>query len=123
MVTAKEENVKSVEVWGTGEPRREFMSVDDLADAAFFLMERYDDPQFINVGTGVDYSIREYAEVIKKLVGFKGKLVFNTSKPDGMPRKLLDITRLFGMGWKPKVSLEEGLRKTLDWWLTTRRSN
>jgi len=123
MVTAKEENVKSVEVWGTGEPRREFMYVDDLADAAFFLMERYDDPQFINVGTGVDYSIREYAEVIKKLVGFKGKLVFNTSKPDGMPRKLLDITRLFGMGWKPKVSLEEGLRKTLDWWLTTRRSN
>ena len=66
MVTAKEENVKSVEVWGTGEPRREFMYVDDLADAAFFLMERYDDPQFINVGTGVDYSIREYAEVIKK---------------------------------------------------------
>lgn len=116
MMTAKKENLKSVEVWGTGTPRREFMYVDDMVDAAYFLMENYNEKEFINVGTGVDYTIKEYAETIKKVIGYDGELVFNTEKPDGMPRKLLDVSRLTSLGWNPKVSLEEGLKMTIQWY-------
>lgn len=96
-------------VWGTGSPKREFLYVDDLADACVFLMEKYQDNETINVGSGQEVTIRELAELAKKAVGFTGDLVFDSSKPDGTPRKLLDVSRLHAMGWKPKISLEQGI--------------
>lgn len=99
----------TVTVWGTGSPRREFLHVDDLADAAVFLMENYDDEQIINVGVGKDVSIAEVASLVADVVGFAGEIVYDTSKPDGTPRKLLDVSRLFGMGWRPKFGLREGI--------------
>ena len=105
-------------VWGTGSPRREFMHVDDLADAAIFLMLHYDEPEIINVGVGTDVSIRELAELICRVAGFEGKLVFDTSKPDGMPRKLLDVSRLSALGWRARIGLEEGITDTYRWFLT-----
>ena len=100
----------SVEIWGTGSPKREFLYVDDMADACVYLMEKYDEKQFVNIGCGEDISIKDLAYLVKDIVGFKGELTFDTSKPDGTPRKLLDVGRLFETGWRPKVKLEEGIR-------------
>ena len=101
-----------VEVWGTGSPRREFLHADDLADACVFLMENYNDALFVNVGTGEDVTIRELAELVKETVGFAGELRWNTDKPDGTPRKLMDVTRLHNMGWKHTTELKEGIAVT-----------
>ena len=109
-------------VWGTGAPRREFMHVDDLADAALFLMLHYDDAAIINVGVGSDVSIRELAELVCRVVGYDGRLVFDTSKPDGTPQKLLDVSRLRGLGWQAKIGLEDGIRGTYQWFLTQPQS-
>jgi GDP-L-fucose synthase len=103
-------NVHSVTCWGTGTPRREFLYVDDLARASVFLMEHYREEQFINVGFGSDVSVRELAELVKRIVGFTGQIVWDASKPDGTPRKLMDSSRLFAMGWQPEIQLEEGIR-------------
>lgn len=114
---AKVEGRKEVVIWGTGSPRREFLHVDDLADACVFLMAHYDGERHINVGTGEDLSIRELAEMIRTIVYPTGVLTFDASKPDGMPRKLLDVSRLHTLGWKHRIGLEEGIRTTYDWFL------
>lgn len=106
-----------VTIWGTGTPRREFLHVDDLAEASIHLMRNYDDDEIINVGTGTDLTIAELAALIADVVGFKGGLVFDASKPDGTPRKLLDVARINSSGWKAKIELREGLRQTYDWYL------
>lgn len=111
---AKMEGKEEVVIWGTGSPLREFMYVEDLAKACIFLMENYNEQQFINVGTGEETSIKELALLIKETVGFEGKLTFDTSKPDGTPRKLMDSTKLRAMGFEPEVSLKEGLRRTYE---------
>lgn len=110
---AKINNLASVEIWGTGSPRREFLHVDDLADACVFLMENYSEDQHVNVGTGVDVSIKELAEMVKELVGFNGQLLFNIDKPDGTPRKLLDVSKIHGLGWKHQLELKEGILSVL----------
>lgn len=102
-------------VWGTGKPRREFLHVDDLASACVLLLEKYDSPEIINVGCGEDISIRELAELICDVVGFDGELAWDTTKPDGTPRKLLDVTRLFALGWKPAIPLRNGIARTYEW--------
>jgi GDP-L-fucose synthase len=107
--TAKVSAADHVEVWGTGSPRREFLHVDDLADACFFLMQNYDEEMFVNIGTGEDLTIKELAEMIKEVVGFQGELRWNTEKPDGTPRKLMDVGRLHNMGWKHRIGLREGI--------------
>lgn len=106
---AKENNVAAVEIWGTGSPLREFMYVDDLADACFFLMQQYNEKLFINIGTGEEISIRDLALLVKEVTGFDGEIRFDTSKPDGTPRKLMDSTRLHQLGWKHRTGLKEGL--------------
>lgn len=108
--TAKVENKSSVEIWGTGSPMREFLHADDLAGACYFLMESYNEAGFVNIGTGEDISIKDLALLVKKIVGFEGELRFDTSKPDGTPRKLMDVSRLHSLGWKHKIELEEGIR-------------
>ncbi|KDA53100.1 GDP-L-fucose synthase [Thermoanaerobaculum aquaticum] len=113
----KVQGASEVVVWGTGKPRREFLHVDDLADAALFLMEQYDSEEIINVGSGTDISIAELAEMVANVVGFKGKIVFDHSKPDGTPRKLLDVSKLYGLGWRPKIPLEAGIAATYRWFL------
>ena len=105
-----------VTVWGTGSPKREFLHVDDLAEAAIFLMSNYDDGEIINVGTGIDITIRELAEVIGTVTSFRGRILFDSSKPDGMPRKVLDVSKISAMGWRPKRSFEEGIRETYCWY-------
>ena len=110
--TAKVEGHPQVEVWGSGTPKREFLHVDDLAEACYFLMTEYNEKPFVNVGTGVDISIRELAETIKRITGFEGDLVWNTEKPDGTPRKLMNVDRIHSIGWKHKIDLEEGIRMT-----------
>lgn len=110
-------------VWGSGTPRREFMHVDDLADAALFLMLHYDEPEIINVGVGSDLSIRELAELVCRVVGYEGRLVFDTSKPDGTPRKLLDASRLHALGWRARIGLEEGIRHAYRWFLSQEQAN
>lgn len=107
--TAKVTGAKTVEVWGTGSPKREFLHVDDLADACFFLLNNYDQELFVNIGTGEDLTIKELAEMIKGIVGFEGDLHWDTSKPDGTPRKLMDVSRLHEMGWKHRIGLREGI--------------
>lgn len=107
----------SVTVWGTGKPRREFLHVDDLASAAVFLMQTYDDPTIVNVGTGEDIEIGELARLVAKITGFQGELVFDTTKPDGTPRKLLDVSKLTGLGWRSEIELETGLTQTYQWFL------
>ena len=107
-----------VEIWGTGSPRREFLHVDDLADAALFLMLHYDGEEILNVGTGEDVTIRELAELIGSITGFRGRLAFDESKPDGTPRKLLDVRRLNALGWKARIPLAEGIRTTYEWYLS-----
>lgn len=108
---------REVVVWGTGEPRREFLHVDDLADACLFLMRGYDSDQPINVGCGQDLAIRELAAIIRQVTGFAGEVCFDTSKPDGTPRKLLDVSRLNAVGWQPRISLNEGIAATYRWFL------
>ena len=104
-------------MWGTGKPRREFLYVDDLADACLFLMEHYDGEQLINVGWGEDVSIRELAELLGSVVGYSGQLVFDTSKPDGTPRKLLNVSKLRGLGWRAETTLRAGIESTYAWFL------
>ena len=113
----REKGQRSVTLWGTGSPRREFLHVDDLAEACLFLMENYDSPQLINVGCGNDMTIRELAELIGKITNFSGSIEWDTTKPDGPPRKLLDVTRMSKLGWQPQISLEDGIRATNQWWL------
>ena len=107
---AKESRNGTVTIWGTGSPRREFLYADDLADACVFLMQNYNDEQHINIGTGTDITIKKLAETIKKVTGYDGEIIFDTSKPDGTPRKLLDVTKLHNLGWKHSIELENGLR-------------
>jgi len=113
---AKIENKSTIEVWGSGEPRREFLYVDDLADACVFLMNNYDSPEIINVGVGQDLSIKELVHTIANVVGYQGDFIWDRTKPDGTPRKLLDVSKLNNVGWKASTSLEEGLRKTYEWY-------
>ena len=113
---AKAAGEASVTVWGTGSPRREFLHVDDLADACVFLMQHYSSPGIVNVGWGRDISIAELAELVRGVVGFEGEIVYDTSKPDGTPRKLLDTARLTSLGWTPSISLEDGIRGTYEWY-------
>jgi GDP-L-fucose synthase len=116
---AAQAGAPEVVVWGTGSPRREFLHVDDLADAAIYLMEVYDDTEIINVGTGVDLTIRELAEMVRGVVGYNGPIVFDTSMPDGPPRKLLDISRLRALNWSPRIQLGKGLARTYEWYKTS----
>lgn len=114
---AKAENTPEVVIWGTGVSRREFLHVDDLANASAWLLESYEDKQFLNIGTGEDISIKELAEMIQKMVGYEGQLVFDATKPDGMPKKLLDVTKLHDAGWHHAISFEDGLKRTYGWYL------
>jgi GDP-L-fucose synthase len=112
---AKERGESEVLIWGTGRPRREFLHSDDLADATMFALRNYSGEQHVNVGTGVDVTIRELAEILAGVVGWDGEFVFDSTKPDGTPRKLLDTSRLSKLGWKPTIPLEEGVRNTYEW--------
>jgi GDP-L-fucose synthase len=114
---AKVGGVAEVPIWGSGNPRREFLHVDDLADACVFLLENYDSPEIINIGCGEDVTIRELAETVCEVVGYTGELVFDPSKPDGTLRKLLDMRKLFGLGWKPKIPMRDGIRNAYEWFL------
>lgn len=114
---AKMQSAATVEVWGTGTPRREFLYSDDLADATVYLMNTYSGNGFVNIGVGKDISIKELAEKVKETVGFEGEIVFNTSKPDGTPRKLVDVQKLNGLGWEAKTSLGQGLKQAYNWFL------
>jgi GDP-L-fucose synthase len=118
MHDAKQQGKPEVEIWGDGSPFREFLHVDDLADACLFLLRRYDDPEIVNIGTGRDVSIRELAELIRAVVGYEGELRFDPSKPNGTPRKLLDVSKLNSLGWEARIGLEAGIRATYDWYLT-----
>jgi len=111
---AKTAMAGSVTCWGTGQPFREFLYADDLARACVFLLEKYSDEQFINIGYGSDVTIRELAEIVRRIAGFRGEIVWDTSKPDGTPRKLLDSSRLFALGWQPQVDLETGIRRVYE---------
>jgi GDP-L-fucose synthase len=115
---AKEAGAPEVVVWGTGSPRREFLHVDDLADACMFLMRRYEGSEILNIGWGVDISIAELAELVREVVGYRGRIRFDPSKPDGTPRKLLDVSRLKALGWRPRIGLREGIEQTYAWYLT-----
>ena len=117
MHDARERGDASVPLWGTGRPKREFLHVDDLADALLFLMEHYSGEEHVNVGVGEDLSIRELAEMVARVVGYRGELAFDTSKPDGTPRKLVDTARINALGWRARIGLEEGLRDTYRWYL------
>jgi GDP-L-fucose synthase len=117
MHVAKVTNAAEVEIWGTGQPRREFLHVDDLADALVFLMERYSDESHVNIGWGEDVSIAELAALTADTVGFKGRLRYATDKPDGMPRKLLDVAMLNGIGWQPRIALRDGLADAYRWFV------
>jgi GDP-L-fucose synthase len=114
---AKTRKARELVVWGSGKPCREFLHVDDLASACLFLLEKYDSPQIINVGCGEDISIRELAELICDVVGFDGELGWDATKPDGMPRKLLDVTKLHDLGWRATIPLRQGIARTYDWFL------
>jgi len=118
---AKLEDRREVEIWGTGSPQREFLHVDDLADACVYLMDNYDQAGHVNVGTGIDLSIRSLAELVASIVHPEAMLVFDTTKPDGTPRKLLDVTKLHDLGWKHTTELEQGIRTTYDWFLRNRK--
>lgn len=111
---AKFQNTENVLVWGTGKPRREFLHVDDAAMACYFLMQRYDSPEIINVGSGIDYTIKELATLVKKITGYEGAIIFDDSKPDGTPRKLLNVDKITKLGWKSVIDLEEGLISTYE---------
>jgi len=111
-------NVSSVtlSLWGTGSPRREFLHVDDMADACIYLMQKYDGLEHVNIGVGEDLTIKELALMVKEIIGFKGELKFDSTKPDGTPRKLLDVTKLHELGWKDKVDLKNGIKMTYEWY-------
>ncbi len=113
-IEANRDVKQEVEIWGTGNPKREFMHVDDLAEACIFLMKNYDEPGFVNVGTGIDVTIKELAQTIMEFVGYEGSLKFDPSKPDGTPRKLMDVSKIESLGWKAKITLEEGLKRTIN---------
>jgi GDP-L-fucose synthase len=112
---AKGRGDKSVDIWGTGTPRREFLHVDDLADAVVYLLRNYDGEPIVNIGWGEDVTIRELAEIVMSAIGYTGELAFDLTKPDGTPRKLLDVSRLHGLGWRPCISLKEGIAATYTW--------
>jgi GDP-L-fucose synthase len=114
---AKTRKARELVVWGSGTPRREFLHVDDLASACLFLLEKYDSPEIINVGCGEDIPIRELAQLICDIVGFEGQLAWDTTKPDGTPRKLLDVTKLQNFGWRPTIPLHDGIAQTYEWFL------
>ncbi len=114
LITAKKNNQPTVELWGTGSPRREFLHVDDLADACFYLMENYNEKGLVNVGWGNDVTILELAQLVKQIVGYEGELVFDSSKPDGTPRKLMDVSKLASFGWRASITLEEGIQRVYD---------
>jgi GDP-L-fucose synthase len=114
---AKHRGDAEIAIWGSGTPRREFLHCDDLARAVVHLMQTYESEQILNVGCGADVTIRELAELIARVVGFAGHLTFDTSKPDGAPRKLLDVSRLASLGWSPRISLADGVRSTYDWFV------
>jgi len=114
---AKIKGLLEVEIWGTGSPMREFLHVDDLADACLFLMKNYNKSEIINIGAGKDLTIKELAEMIARIVGFEGRLVFNSIKPDGMQKKLLDVSRLHSFGWRARIGLEQGVAKTYKWYV------
>jgi GDP-L-fucose synthase len=116
-VEAKAQACTEVEIWGTGKPRREFLHVDDLADACVFLMNNYSAPEPVNIGWGEDISIAELAELVARHTSFTGRLCFDTSKPDGTPRKLLDVSRLNSLGWRPTIKLTDGIASTIKWYL------
>lgn len=118
---AKERGDRTVTLWGSGTPRREFLYVDDLADACVFLMENYEGAEFVNVGTGTDVTIRELAELVRRTTGFRGEVVWDGTKPDGTPQKLLDVSRMKALGWSASVGLEEGLKRTYDWYVAQQR--
>ncbi len=113
---AKTQNRSEVALWGTGTPVREFLHADDLADACLFLMDTYNDSAIINIGTGIGLTIRELAELVKKISGFEGAIIWDTTKPDGTPKKLLDVTKLHGLGWKHSINFEKGLKETYAWY-------
>ncbi len=117
---AKIKNKSEAIMWGTGKPKREFLHVDDLADACIYLINNYEDSEIINIGTGEDIEIIELAKIIKNIVGFEGEIKNDLSKPDGTPRKLLDVSKLHSLGWKYKIPLEEGIGKTYQWFLENR---
>ena len=117
MHESKINNTNKVEIWGTGNPRRELMYVEDMVDASLFAFKKYKGNSFINIGMGIDYTIRELAETIQNVVGFEGELYFNTNMPDGMFQKLLDVSKIHKLGWNPKFSLENGLKLTYDWFV------
>ena len=119
---AKEAQLAEVAVWGTGKPLREFLHVDDLATAAVFCLDHYDGYDHINCGAGSDISIADLADLIARVVGYRGKIVFDTTKPDGTPRKLLDSSRIVALGWKPAISLEDGIASTYRWYLENKRA-
>ncbi|MCE7063111.1 GDP-L-fucose synthase [Dyadobacter sp. CY343] len=119
---AKEENRPAVELWGTGSPLREFLHADDLADACYFLMQNYNEPGFVNVGVGADVTIKSLAEMIRDIVGYEGDINWNTDKPDGTPRKLMDVSKLHGLGWKHRIELEDGIRVTYQDFLQKRET-
>ncbi len=114
---AKMENKKEVVLWGTGAPKREFLHVDDLADACVYLMNNYDHSEIVNIGTGKDINIKEVAEKIKSAIGYAGEIIWDTTKPDGTPRKLLDVNKINSLGWKYRIDLDEGLKNTIKWFL------
>jgi len=119
-VEAKQINSPSVVLWGSGKPRREFLYVDDMADACIYLMKNYDGKEIVNIGTGEDVTILEVANLIKEIVGYKGILEFDSTKPDGTPRKLLDVAKINSLGWKAKYSLQDGLKKAIEWYLANK---
>jgi GDP-L-fucose synthase len=114
---AKQRGDKNITLWGTGTPRREFLHSDDMADATVFLMENYNDSEIVNVGCGQDYTIMELTQLISKIVGFDGEILTDPSKPDGTPRRVLDVSKLAKLGWKSKIAIEDGIRTTYDWYL------
>lgn len=120
---AKMKSSPSVALWGTGLPKREFLHVDDLADALIFLMENYSESQIINIGAGEDISVKKLAEMIKKIVGYEGEIKWDTDKPDGTPRKLLDVGKLHALGWVPRIPFEDGIHTTYDWFINNHSDN
>ena len=117
MHDAKINNLDTVTLWGTGTPRREFLFVDDLSEALIFLMHQYEGNDWINVGTGEDISIKELAQTVQEIVGYQGQIIWDTTKPDGTPRKLLDVSKITQLGWKAKTSLKDGIEQTYNWYL------